>query len=357
MTTVGARPGIQTRSDWEPLGNVASLDGLRAIAVIVVVAYHGGWFGIDGGFIGVDLFFVLSGFLITRLLIDEQHRRGGISLRRFYIRRALRLLPALFALVIAVWTFAAVLDAPRLEDRLVPRSLWALSYVANWHDVATQTHGGPFSHLWSLSVEEQFYVIWPIVVVALLRTRGEKALRHTAAGISISLAVLTAVRFWTGASSGMTLYFGTDSHGAILLLAGSWLGANRSLLNRLDAELARLLLIAGVAGFAVFALAEGRFNTMHLGAGYVPITVISLMAVAGAVHHRDAAWLTWEPLRQIGRSSYAIYLWHIPMFTIGAALAPGMDPRIRIILGTAIATTLSHWLIERPALRQKHRWA
>lgn len=346
----------QQPGEWTPLGQIPALDGLRAIAVMVVIAYHGGWWGIDGGFIGVDLFFALSGFLITRLLIDEHMRKGGISLKKFYIRRALRLLPAVFAMVAVVWILAAVLDAPRLEDRLGSRSLWALSYVANWHDVVTHTHGGPFSHLWSLSVEEQFYVVWPVVVFGLLKWRGVESVRRFAGWVSLLLASITAVRYW-GGTSGFRLYFGTESHGAIVLLAGSWLGASPKLLASIKPEIARMLLAVGVGGIVVFSFVEDRFNVVHLGFGYVPITVISLAAVAGAVHNKNLRALTWQPLQQIGKSSYAIYLWHIPMFAITAALVPDVPGEIRIIAGTAIATVLSHFLVERPALRQKQRWA
>ena len=97
-----------------------------------------------------------------------------------------------------VWLFAAVADAPRIEDRLGSRSLWALSYVANWRDVVTGTHSGPFAHLWSLSVEEQFYVIWPVVVVVVLRRRGLDGVRRVAGALSLALAAITAVRYWNG---------------------------------------------------------------------------------------------------------------------------------------------------------------
>lgn len=355
---VESRPVDPTPVDdgFAPLGRIPALDGLRAIAVVVVVLYHGAWFGLWGGFVGVDLFFVLSGFLITRLLADEHQRDRAISLKNFYIRRALRLLPAVFAMVGFVWLFAALADAPRLEDRLASRSLWALSYVANWRDVVTGTHGGPFAHLWSLSVEEQFYVVWPVVVVALLRWKGLDAVRRLAGGLSLVLAAITAVRYWNG-TDGFRLYFGTESHGAILLLAGSWLGASPRRLASLAPELARIMLWAGLAGFLVFCFAEDRFNVVHLGFGYLPITAISLMAVVGAVHHPHLAILTWGPMQVIGRWSYGIYLWHIPMFGTTEALFPDVDPMVRIIGGTIVATWLSAVLIERPALRLKSRWA
>ncbi len=342
--------------EWSPLGFVPALDGIRAIAVIVVVAYHGHWFGLEGGFIGVDIFFALSGFLITRLLVDEHRRRGGVSMKNFYMRRALRLLPALFGLVAGVWLAAALLDVPRIEDRLTPRSLWALSYVANWRDVLTGTHGGVFSHLWSLSVEEQFYVVWPVLVVVILWLGGIDVLRRVAAGLGIAAALLTTARYWTG-GSGFDIYFSTHSHGGVLLLAGSWLGASPRLLAAVPRDLARRLMMVGVVGIVVMSFAPDRFARLHAGFGYVPIAALSLAVIVGAVVDDRPSPLTWAPLRRIGRSSYGIYLWHIPMFTISLAIAPSVDPRIRITIATAIAVIVSHWLVERPALRLKRRWA
>lgn len=338
------------------MGFVPGLDGIRAIAVIVVVAYHGGWFGFHGGFVGVDVFFTLSGFLITRLLIDEHHRRGGVSMKNFYIRRGLRLLPALFALVAGVWLAAALLDVPRIEDRLGERSLWALSYVANWRDVVTGTHGGPFSHIWSLSVEEQFYVIWPVVAVVLLRRRGVDAVRWLAGTLAVGFAVLTMWRHWNGAS-GFDLYFATHSHGGILLLAGAWLGCSVELIAGIGRDLGRMLTMVGIAGILVISFVPDRFSDIHAGFGYVPIGAVSVAVIVGAVADHRPSPLTWAPLCRIGKSSYAIYLWHIPMFAISGAIAPSVDSRIRITVGTAIAVLISHWLVERPALRLKHRWA
>lgn len=337
------------------MGFVPGLDGIRAIAVIVVVFYHGGWFSFYGGFVGVDVFFTLSGFLITRLLIDEHHRRGGVSMKNFYIRRGLRLLPALFGLVAGVWLAAALLEMPILERDLTERSLWAVSYVANWHDVVTGSHSGPFKHLWSLSVEEQFYVVWPVIAVLLLR-RGLRTVRWVAGTLAVVLALVTTWRHWNGAS-GFDIYFATHSHGAVLLFFGAWLGASVDLIARVGQDLGRQLTMIGVGGILAISFIPDRFGPLHAGLGYAPIAAVSAAVIVGAVADARPTPLTWAPMRQIGRSSYAIYLWHIPMFRITAAIAPDLDGRIRIIVGTAIAVVISHWLIERPALRLKHRWA
>ncbi len=347
---VGASAVERQRS----LGHVGALDGLRGLAVLIVIAYHGGWFGIAGGFIGVDLFFLLSGFLITRLLVDEHHRNGKISMKGFYVRRGLRLLPALIVLVAGVWVAALLLESSGLRGGLGNRTFWALSYLANWNDVFTGTHYGPFSHLWSLSVEEQFYVLWPLVVIAVIRRWGPGAVGLVAGVGAVLCALSTAAQFAFGVS-GFTLYFGTHTHGAVLLLAGSWLGATPAILDRISDEMGHRLLAVGLAGLTIMMLVPNRFGILHAGLGYIPITLVSLALVAGAVVHPRWPPLHLAPLRLAGRLSYGLYLWHIPMFPITLALVPNMNRILAVGGGTVVATALSFVLVERPAMRLKRR--
>ncbi len=341
---------------WAPLAPCPSIDGLRGLAVIIVVLYHGGWFRLKGGFVGVDVFFVLSGFLITRLMIDEQLRNGEISIKRFYIRRALRLLPALFGLIAGVWAAALLLDIPELRADLSSRTFWALSYLSNWNDVLTDSHGGPFGHLWSLSVEEQFYVIWPLIVIAAHKRGGYQAVRSTAAVLSAIFAVNAAIRIRSGASV-TDIYFATDTHGAPLLLAGSWLGASPHLVAAITRRLASQLVGLGLIGIAILAFLPGRGNPFHAEIGYLPIAACSLAAVAGAAALPSHRLLTVAPLRWVGKASYGIYLWHIPMFAITATLVPNMDSRLAIVGASLLAAGVSYYAIERPALRLKHRFS
>ncbi len=337
------------------LGHIESLDGLRGIAVLIVMAYHGGWFGISGGFIGVDLFFLLSGFLITRLLIDEHTRNGTISMKSFYIRRGLRLLPALLTLVAGVWLAAVLLESTGFREGLGGRTFWALSYLANWNDVFTGTHFGPFSHLWSLSVEEQFYVVWPLVVIAIIGRWGIAAVAHIALGGSIFFAATTAVQSAFGVSQ-FTLYYGTHSHGAVLLLAGAWLGASPAIVARIDVAFGKRLLSVGLAGLAVLILLPSSYEGWHPQTGYVPVTLMSLALVAGAVGHPRFHPLHIAPLRLAGRLSYGLYLWHIPMFAITMALIPDVNRVIAVGGGSFAAAIVSYVVIEQPAMRLKHRW-
>ncbi len=336
------------------LGHIESLDGLRGIAVLIVIAYHGSWFRISGGFIGVDLFFLLSGFLITRLLIDEQHRNGFISMKTFYIRRGLRLLPALFGLIAGVWATALLVPSTGFRDELGTHTFWALSYLANWHSVISQTHYGPFAHLWSLSVEEQFYVLWPLVVIAIIRRWSADTVALTALVGSLFFAATTAVQYGLGVSE-FTLYFGTHSHGAVLLLAGSWLGASPAVIDRISEAMAHRLLAVGFAGLALMMLTPSGFDFLHPGLGYIPVTLMSLALVAGAVVHPGWPLLRLAPLRFAGRLSYGLYLWHIPMFAITTALIPDVNRVLAVGGGSVVAASMSYAVIERPALRLKHR--
>ena len=206
-------------------GRLPGLDGLRAVAVLAVMLYHAdlGW--LPGGFLGVDVFFVISGFLITTLLLAERERLGHIRLRAFWLRRARRLLPALFLLLAATLTFAVVL-APDELSRLRGDTLAALGYVTNWYLILRQqsyfeTIGrpSPLLHLWSLAVEEQFYVLWPLALaagMALLRRRGMLAATLLGAAGSATLMALLYVPY----ADPSRVYYGTDTH-AVGLLVGA----------------------------------------------------------------------------------------------------------------------------------------
>lgn len=342
---------VQRSSVPEPLGHIPALDGVRAVAVIVVVLYHGGWGPMTGGFVGVEVFFVLSGFLITRLLVDEWVRSATISLGAFYRRRAVRLLPAFFALVAGVWVVAALVETPGLENRLGYRTMWALSYLTNWHDVVTGTTGGAFSHLWSLAIEEQFYAVWPVVVVFGLRHRGLGFVRRLAAGATVVTALVASWRHWTGTSI-TQIYFSTESHGAVLLFAGSTLGALPSL--RIDVETARRWLILSLVGLGALCLSPYRSSLSFAPTGYAPVILIAGLLLVGAVNSPNASVLSSRPFVTVGRVSYGIYLWHLPMIRLAADLTPSSIARTTFVL-TTVAVTASWWLVERPAQRWRTR--
>ena len=206
------------------LGHRPALDGLRAIAVLVVMAHHGYVLGFRGGSIGVDIFFVLSGFLITSLLLEEWDRTEGISFGKFYLRRVLRLLPALLLLLFFVEVYAlGVLRGPRLWE-MQKAILAVLFYASNWFSIARPDGLGPLSHAWSLSIEEQFYLLWPPLLFLLLRSRLRMSL---IAAVIVLLAGAAAVHrafVWTGPESLWRIYNGLDTR-IDELLAGCGLAA------------------------------------------------------------------------------------------------------------------------------------
>ncbi|HTT87637.1 MAG TPA: acyltransferase, partial [Acidimicrobiales bacterium] len=205
------------------------LDGIRAAAVVVVLLYHAGVPGVGGGLLGVDVFFVLSGFLITSLLCAEHATSGGLRLRRFWARRARRLLPALFILLLGVAAYARVFSGSVDGAAIRADALATLLYVANWHFIASsqgyfaQASASPLLHAWSLAVEEQYYLVWPLVAVLVLRRGGRRALGWVAGVGAAASASLMAVLYVVGVSTDR-LYYGTDTR-AQALLVGSLLGA------------------------------------------------------------------------------------------------------------------------------------
>ena len=369
---VSRRPGIH------------ALDGLRAVAVALVLADHGGIPGVSGGFIGVDLFFVLSGFLITALLVDELGRTGRISLRGFWVRRGRRLLPALVLMVLAVAAAHEIFPADAvagLRDDAVAAFFW----VANWRFVAQQTdyfaQGGtpsPLQHTWSLGVEEQYYFVWPLLLVAVallaagLARRGGR--RASLGGVRMCVFVLAtagaaasalAAALLASDASRDRVYFGTDTRAQALLLGAAaaallvrdWpaLVAGWSVTaTRWGRWVAQLLPVAGLAVLALAAhLVSGSAAEFHRGA----LTVVALAAIAViapvALHQTGAIAraLSWSPLVWLGTISYGVYLWHWPVFLLLNGERTGWSGPALFVARCAVTVAIaaaSWWAIEQP---------
>jgi peptidoglycan/LPS O-acetylase OafA/YrhL len=306
---------------------------MRAFAVAAVLLYHGGVPGIGGGLLGVDVFFVLSGFLITCLLCGEYSASATIRLGRFWAGRARRLLPALFLLLLGValytWIFKSTLDVSGIRGD----ALATLLYVTNWHFVLTgqsyfdqSTTPSPLLHMWSLSVEEQYYLIWPLVALFVLRRHGARGVAWVALVGAAASVVLMAWMYEAGFSIDR-LYYGTDTR-AQSLLVGSVLGAVASQRqwsvisgDRVDTTAGRILgAVLGTAGAGFLLWAFHAFNgqaAFLYHGGFFVVALASGAVITAVTSWRTsvlAAFLSLRPLTYIGRISYGLYLYHWPLF-------------------------------------------
>jgi peptidoglycan/LPS O-acetylase OafA/YrhL len=357
-----------------------ALDGLRAVAVLAVIAYHLGYGWAQGGYLGVDAFFVLSGYLITSLLVVEFGGARRIDLRAFWARRARRLLPALLLVLTAVTIWAGAALRPDQLGRLQGDGLSTLFYGANWRFVASgQSYfdlfsvASPLRHAWSLAIEEQFYLVWPLVVLACLwaargRTRVLGGLCIVGAAGSIALMALLY-----DPANPSRAYYGTDTR-AHALLIGALLAV--ILRNRADRDAragsppvttrrarrsaASALQLAGLAGavacVAAFALVPDASGWMYHG-GFALFAVAVAALIAAAVAPRRSLLrrsLSVRPLRWIGMISYGLYLWHWPVQVALDPTRTGLDgPELDVlrIAATFALATLSFYLVERPIRR------
>src|SRR5262245_9517758 len=332
-------------------GHRPALDGLRAVAIVAVVLYHAGA-PVPGGYLGVDLFFALSGFLITTLLVDEFSERGTISLAGFYRRRARRLVPALACVLLAfVAATVAVQHAfPRRDLVGIVAGVGYLSNLLMMSETTTQTMPDALRHLWSLAAEEQFYLLWPPILVLLLRGPRRLALAVVAGGVAFTS--LRGAELWAEGASPQRLHYGIDSR-SVAILVGCALALVLSRHETVPrARWAAPLVVTSVLGF--FAVDFGR--EAFVG----PLLVFSLCCAALIVLALDdgsplAAALSASGLVFVGRISYALYLWHVPVFVAFGVtrfeLVPEAIPAIAVSFALAVA---SYYLVERRFLRRSH---
>jgi len=374
----GASPGSTTRpgaatAEGHRVGYMPALDGLRALAVLGVMAYHGGVSFLPAGFFGVDAFFVLSGFLITTLLVTEWGGAGHIALRAFWARRARRLLPALLVMLVFVALYARFVAAPGTYPGLRFDGIAALFYSANWRFIASGTsyfvQNGPVSpllHTWSLAIEEQFYILWPLVVLVIMRARRRSSPRALATLMAVSIAGAVASAIEMGivfdpAGDPTRAYFGTDTH-AQCLLVGAALAAGVALWRRggvrpLSTRARRGLEVGGLAGVAASAWAWSQLHygqTFVFRGGFLVVSLSVAAVILSAVLHPGgvvARGLSWSPLRFIGRISYGMYLWHFPLDIALTGGRTGVQGTALFALRTAVTvavSALSFYALERP---------
>jgi peptidoglycan/LPS O-acetylase OafA/YrhL len=334
------------------------LDGLRAIAVTAVFLYHSRIDWLPGGFLGVDLFFVLSGYLITSLLLVEWEARNRIDLRRFWLRRARRLLPALVVVVLGSLVLAAIFAR---QDLAHTRSdaVSSLLYYTNWHlIIANHSYfnlmGNPslLQHLWSLAVEEQFYLVWPLLFVPGLVLLGRRHLPFVVvAGTAASAALMWLLYNPDGDPS--RVYYGTDTR-AFLLLMGILLALVWPRIERMRraVPLIELLGIAALVGTVLLFLRMQDFNPTLYRGGDLAAAFCFVVLIAAVAHPRTGIGqaVGVAPLRWVGERSYGIYLWHWPIILLlaGVNTRPGIGIVVAAAAIVLAAATLSYRYVEQP---------
>lgn len=353
----GPNPPAGTLRGVDSHSRVRRLDGIRGVAVTLVVIYHAsyltaGWGPrlLPGGFVGVDLFFVLSGYLITSLLLTEMHSTGGISLAGFWDRRIRRLVPALAACGVGVagllvGTGRVGPGADQLRPAELTRALAStLGYVSNF----AQAWGWPFpaelSHTWSLAIEAQFYLVWPLILLALAALRVPRSAQITLVGATMGLVALHRANMWTDQAHYLPLYIRTDTRidvvlaGCALAMAQHW-GYVRS---------GRWLRVPALVGLGVLAEASLFSETgdvrMYRGFGLTAVALASLTIVASVLLDAQGPLgrgAGWQPLAWLGDRSYSLYLWHVPVFLTVARHIGDTPVILRVVVGVGVSAALT----------------
>ena len=371
------------------LSYIPALDGIRGVAIVVIMGYHGGVFLTTGGFYSLDTFFALSGFLITSLLITEWQRTTTVRLRAFWARRARRLLPALLVMLLGVALYGAFLVPSGTYPHLRADGFSSLFYYANWHFIAIGSNyfnqtglTSPLTHTWSLAVEEQFYLVWPLIVLGVFKLwRSTRALLLACVAGALASAIEMALLY--SPSRVNRLYYGTDTR-AQSLLVGAALAVSLSLwadhrrntgsmpLGDDQMRLAtggdpawaaqsalgrRVVLMVGVLGAAgsaaLWTLVSSNDAFAYRGGFLLAAlaTTAVLFSVVCSQRSILAACLSIAPLRYVGRISYGMYLWHFPLFIYLDSARTGLTGyplfAVRAAATVGVATA-SFYLIERP---------
>ncbi len=348
------------------MDHIPALDGLRGLAVAGVLLFHGGH--LVGGYLGVDLFFILSGFLITSLLLAESRTSGAVGLRGFWARRARRLLPALCGVLVGVALYCLVFaDAAELV-RIRGDALATIGYGANWRAVfAHQDYWtlfsapSPLEHTWSLAIEEQFYLLWPLIFVGLLAWWKRLVPAAVLVASLVLACVSSALMFLMYTPTNVSrVYYGTDTRVTGILLGAAlaaWLAMRGPVAGRVARMAVELTAVVGVAILAVaWTRLQGQSPTLYRG-GLV-VCGLAVVAVLAAAAHPQlgpiARALSFQPLRALGLISYGVYLWHWPVDVVLTEKRTGRGGWWLFALqtvATLVVAVLSYRLLEQPVRR------
>jgi peptidoglycan/LPS O-acetylase OafA/YrhL len=378
-----------TRTDHERTSatgeaRIPALDGVRSVGLLLIMGFHFGIGWMPAGFIGVDVFYVLSGYLITGLLLGEWARAARIRLGAFWARRARRLLPALAVLLVVVTMVVRFTYPAGLYPNLRMADLSALFYFSNWWQIASSGNYfvatgavSPLTHTWTLAIEEQFYLVWPLVALAVLHV-GRRFARGSDRGVELLLGVsfagVAASAIWMAdlydhGANITRLYFGTDTH-AQSILVGSILACTLTLVQRhrgltgmaptAASEPARVALtvlgLAGAAGTLVFTASLSGTSPVLYRGGFLVSALCAAALIAGAVCVAGgpiARVLSVRPMVWVGTVSYGAYLWHFPVVIELDAARTGLHATelfVARVVATFVLAALSYYLVERPIM-------
>ncbi|MGA5134220.1 acyltransferase family protein [Streptomyces olivoreticuli] len=361
------RPRPGPARDPARAARIAPLDGLRGLAVLAVLLFHAGH--LDGGFLGVDLFFVLSGFLITGLLLGETANRGRIALAAFWGRRARRLLPALAVTVVATLLLTWAFGAPSALLFALDDTPWVAAQAVNWHFIAEQigywnaSGTRVFAHLWSIAVEWQFYLAWPVVVTLAGRGRGGqgRVAALAAAGALVSLALMIV---HGDAVDTTRAYEGTDTRAFALLLGALAATAPvRRLLARVPGPASDGLCAALACGLgAAWVLTDGQnapglFQGSLFAHSMACALLIGLLAQSPDGRAGRLAGSTVP--RRLGELSYSLYLWHWPVYLLLPRTVAGVGGwgRTAVAIGVSLLAAWATKVLVEDPVRFRARWA
>ncbi len=375
VDAVTPRAGSRVRSSHSRSGRIPGLDGLRAVAILAVLAYHLNASWLPGGFLGVDVFFVVSGFLITTLLVRELQSDGQIAFRSFWLRRARRLVPAL-VLTVAVSVLIARVVSTDLLVHVGRQVLGALTFSTNWVEIAAgssyfdQTAPALFMNFWSLAVEEQFYLVWPVLTLLLVRFVRPRTRVALTLAIAAGSTILMAALFTPG-SDATRVYYGTDTHLMGLMigaaLAFAWTSPVMALRVRPSAwgSFGRFAVpvAATVLGVLLVVLDEEHAATFRGGIALASLATAVL--IAGLLDRRGPRGAAWQRLADhpavtwVGVRSYSIYLWHWPVILLVAGDLPSVPgtaghvlTRAWCVLVTVALADLTYRFVETPFRRR-----